>query len=108
MAYPDGVGALLRTMPPMLELVLVPLLGGMVTNFVLVIVPGRGVVLGMVVEEDIVLIMVGGRGIVLVMVGGRGIVLVMVAGRGIELVLVVEGNESVNKPACKQPEVGDS
>ena len=98
MAYPDGVGALLRTMPPMLELVLVPLLGGMVTNFVLVIVPGRGVVLGMVVEEDIVLIMVG----------GRGIVLVMVAGRGIELVLVVEGNESVNKPACKQPEVGDS
>jgi hypothetical protein len=72
----------------MLELVLVPPSVEMVTNCVLVIVVGRG--------------------IELVTVAGRGIELVTVAGRGTELVLGVEGNESVNKLACEQPEVGDS
>jgi len=86
-AYPDGVGASVRSTPTTLELVLVPPLVKTVTNCVLVIVAGRG----------IELVIVAGRGIELVIVPGRGIELVMVAGRGIELVLNVEGNKTANK-----------
>ena len=66
-AYPDGVGASVRSTPKMLELVLVPPSVEMVTRFVLVVVPAKGIRLVRSLE------------------------------RGIGCVLNVEGNEPINK-----------
>jgi len=76
MAYPDGVGVSVRSTPgpTTLEFGVVPPSVKIVTTFVVV------------------------------KVAGGGIKLVMVAGIGIGFVIDLEGNESVNKLACKRPE----